>query len=545
LKIALSQINCTIGAFKANLERILSAYEEGARKGADIVVFPELALSGYPPQDLLERKEFLHAQDKAFNKILAFTKETGLILGHISRNPAPIGKQLMSSVSLLSAGKVLHTAHKRLLPTYDIFNETRYFEPGQSSVPVTFKGIRLGLTICEDIWTDQELCHECRYNIDPVEELVDQGIDVLINVSASPFHLGKLDLRLSLAKSITTKAGVPLLYCNAVGGQDCLVFDGNSLAVDKDGGLMAHLSAFKEDLGIVDHDNGRGEIRDIPETLPAQAVLALRLALKDYMNRCGFKRAVIGLSGGIDSSVTAAIAASTIGPEKVLGVIMPSRFTSKESVEDAIELSRNLGIRYEIIPIEEVFSAYLGSLAPVFKDTTQDVTEENLQARVRGNILMAISNKFGHLVLSTGNKSELAVGYCTLYGDLSGGFSLISDCPKTLVYEMARYINKKKEVIPERVLKKAPSAELRPDQKDEDDLPPYPVLDKVLKAYIEENKTIDEIIERGIPRATVERVVGMVIKNEYKRRQAPIGPRISRKALCCGRLWPVCHGFKT
>jgi len=545
LKIALSQINCTIGAFKANLERILSAYEEGARKGADIVVFPELALSGYPPQDLLERKEFLHAQDKAFNKILAFTKETGLILGHISRNPAPIGKQLMSSVSLLSAGKVLHTAHKRLLPTYDIFNETRYFEPGQSSVPVTFKGIRLGLTICEDIWTDQELCHECRYNIDPVEELVDQGIDVLINVSASPFHLGKLDLRLSLAKSITTKAGVPLLYCNAVGGQDCLVFDGNSLAVDKDGGLMAHLSAFKEDLGIVDLDNGRGEIRDIPETLPAQAVLALRLALKDYMNRCGFKRAVIGLSGGIDSSVTAAIAASTIGPEKVLGVIMPSRFTSKESVEDAIELSRNLGIRYEIIPIEEVFSAYLGSLAPVFKDTTQDVTEENLQARVRGNILMAISNKFGHLVLSTGNKSELAVGYCTLYGDLSGGFSLISDCPKTLVYEMARYINKKKEVIPERVLKKAPSAELRPDQKDEDDLPPYPVLDKVLKAYIEENKTIDEIIERGIPRATVERVVGMVIKNEYKRRQAPIGPRISRKALCCGRLWPVCHGFKT
>ena len=545
MKIALSQINCTIGAFKANLERILSAYEEGARKGADIVVFPELALSGYPPQDLLERKEFLHAQDKAFNKILAFTKETGLILGHISRNPAPIGKQLMSSVSLLSAGKVLHTAHKRLLPTYDIFNETRYFEPGQSSVPVTFKGIRLGLTICEDIWTDQELCHECRYNIDPVEELVDQGIDVLINVSASPFHLGKLDLRLSLAKSITTKAGVPLLYCNAVGGQDCLVFDGNSLAVDKDGGLMAHLSAFKEDLGIVDLDNGRGEIRDIPETLPAQAVLALRLALKDYMNRCGFKRAVIGLSGGIDSSVTAAIAASTIGPEKVLGVIMPSRFTSKESVEDAIELSRNLGIRYEIIPIEEVFSAYLGSLAPVFKDTTQDVTEENLQARVRGNILMAISNKFGHLVLSTGNKSELAVGYCTLYGDLSGGFSLISDCPKTLVYEMARYINKKKEVIPERVLKKAPSAELRPDQKDEDDLPPYPVLDKVLKAYIEENKTIDEIIERGIPRATVERVVGMVIKNEYKRRQAPIGPRISRKALCCGRLWPVCHGFKT
>lgn len=544
MKIAISQINYRIGAFEKNLEKILSQYRDAQKKGADLIVFPELALSGYPPQDLLERREFIEAQEKVFERLVKNVNEVGVILGHFSENISSMGKPLFSSVSLIANGKVLHTTHKRLLPAYDIFDETRYFEPGSCSSPVEFNGLRLGLTVCEDIWTNQELCPECRYSEDPVSELIEQGIDVLINVSASPFHLGKFEQRIRIANSIVTKSDTPLVYCNSVGGQDCLVFDGASFVMDENGHVFSQLPAFKEDLAIVDLDAKVGPVHAISTSHPEQAFYALKMALVDYMDRCGFKDVVVGLSGGIDSSLTASIAQSALGPERVLGVLMPSEFTSQESIEDALALAKNLGIKTHIVPIKEMFDAYIERLSPVFKDAPWNVTEENLQARIRGNILMAISNKFGHLVLSTGNKSELAVGYCTLYGDLSGGFSLISDCPKSLVYEIAEFINREKEIIPQRVIEKPPTAELRPGQRDEDDLPPYSLLDKVLKAYIEDGMTVEEIVNMGVEREVVERIVRMIIKSEYKRRQAPMGPRITSKALCCGRRWPVCHGFK-
>ncbi len=544
MKIAIAQVNNTIGTFSENLEKVHRLYMKAADLGADLVIFPELCLTGYPPQDLLERRDFVEQQEAAFRRLVQLTSEVGLVIGHISKNPAPGEKPLFSSVSLIQNGTVVHTSHKRLLPTYDVFDERRYFEPGRESLPVDFKGLRIGLTVCEDIWTDQHICPECRYNVDPARELSMKGIDLLVNVSASPFHLGKLQQRRGIAAHITNEIKCPLIYVNSVGGQDCLVFDGASFAMDPSGEVFAQLPLFKEELTTIELDKREGPTCQLLDQEAPLAIEALKLALRDYMKRSGFKDVVVGLSGGIDSSVTATIAKEAIGGEHVLGVIMPSRFTSKESIEDAEELAANLGIETLTIPIKEVFNAYLTTLSPFFEGRPWDVTEENIQARIRGNLLMAISNKFGHLVLSTGNKSELAVGYCTLYGDLSGGFALISDCPKTLVYEMARYLNQKKSLIPERVLKKPPSAELRPGQKDQDELPPYDLLDKVLRAYVEDGYTRDEIVAMGVEREVVDQVVARLIKSEYKRRQAPIGPRITKKALCCGRRWPVCHGFR-
>lgn len=545
MKIAIAQVNNTIGAFDENLQKISVLYQQAADSGAGLVVFPELCLTGYPPQDLLERTNFVAAQEEAFKRLLSVTdRDTGIVIGHISRNPSTSGKPLFSSVSLIHRRKVIHTSHKRLLPTYDIFDERRYFEPGPCSRPVEFKGLSIGLTVCEDIWTDPHICPECRYHVDPVKDLGAFGIDLLINVSASPFHLGKFIQRQELARGITQRLKRPIIYANAVGGQDCLVFDGASFAMDETGQVFCQLPAFKEALEIVDLDSCKGPIHALEHHEPAQAVHALELALVDYMRRSGFDKVVVGLSGGIDSSITAAIACEAIGPKNVLGVLMPSEFTSKESIEDAQELAKKLGIDTVTVPIVKTFHAYLDSLAPLFGQTQWNVTEENIQARIRGNILMAISNKFGHLVLSTGNKSELAVGYCTLYGDLSGGFALISDCPKTLVYEMARHINKTREIIPRRILEKPPSAELRKDQKDEDDLPPYHVLDKILRAYVEEEKDREEIVAMGMDGDIVDKVIAMIIKSEYKRRQVPMGPRITKKALCCGRRWPVCHKFR-
>ena len=545
LKIAIAQLNNTIGAFDENLRKLLAFYREAVVSGAELVVFPELCLTGYPPQDLLECRDFIDAGIRTFKQVVdGVDGGAGVIIGHISRNLSSNGKPLFSSVSLIYRGEVIHTNHKRLLPTYDIFDERRYFEPGPDSIPVEFKGLKIGLTICEDIWTDPHICPECRYSINPVEELKARGVDILINVSASPFHLGKFIQRQELARGIIRRIKRPIIYANAVGGQDCLVFDGASFAMDGTGSVFSQLPSFQEAIGVVDLANGTGPTYNLEHHEPVQAINALKLALIDYMRRAAFDKVVVGLSGGIDSSLTAAIACEALGPMNVLGVFMPSRFTSKESMEDARGLARNLGIQTVTIPIIRQFETYLDSLSPLFQDRGWDATEENIQARIRGNILMAISNKFGHLVLSTGNKSELAVGYCTLYGDLSGGFALISDCPKTLVYEMARHLNENGELIPKRVLEKPPSAELRQGQKDEDDLPPYSILDRVIEAYIEEGKTRDEIISMGIEREIVERVMAMIIRSEYKRRQAPLGPRITRKALCCGRRWPVCHDFK-
>ncbi|MDL1959094.1 MAG: NAD+ synthase, partial [Deltaproteobacteria bacterium] len=431
----------------------------------------------------------------------------------------------------------------RLLPSYDIFDETRYFEPGTGSVPVSFKGLSLGITICEDIWNDSDLFPEHNYPVNPVAELAEKGTDVFITINSSPFDIKKAAFRYNILRHLATKYRRPFFYINAVGGQDCLIFDGSSMAVDHAGKIMAQAKDFSEDLVTCDTDTLQGEKHMVSASKEETVVKALELGLKDYTIRCGFSKVVLGLSGGIDSSVTAAVAAKAIGPENVLGVIMPSPYTSEASIEDAEALARNLEIQTITIPISDIFDSYLKTLEPVFSGKDRDVTEENIQARIRGNLLMAISNKFGHLVLSTGNKSELAVGYCTLYGDLSGGFALILDLPKTMVYEVAGYLNSEGEIIPKRVLTKAPSAELRPGQKDQDDLPPYEILDLILERYLEQNTPPDRIIAEGFNQETVYRIVQMVDRSEYKRHQAPMGPRVTSRAFGYGRRYPVCHGY--
>ncbi len=555
MKIAVAQINPTIGDYHGNVSIIARLAGAARSEGCGLVIFPEMALCGYPPRDLLERSDFVAACQQAERRVMSEIKDIGVLLGTITPvAESRCGASLYNSALLFLNGIEVARAHKRLLPVYDVFDETRYFRPGGRSKPVDFMGIRMGITICEDIWSGTDGCGNWpEYAENPVKELADSEADLMINISASPYTIGKADARLCILKGHATKYGLPFIYCNAVGGQDSLIFDGASVVVDRAGDVVSRARAFSEDLLVIDVDTSAlpatppiivsGTMHQWPSSHEEGVVKALELGLRDYTARCGIKSVTLGLSGGVDSAVTAVLACRALGRENVLGVIMPSPYTSKESVEDARAVAENLGIDCITVPIEELFSQYLSTLEPVFSGLEQDVTEENIQARIRGNILMAISNKLGHMVLSTGNKSELAVGYCTLYGDMSGGYALISDLPKTLVYRVAEWLNRERETIPHRVITKPPSAELRPNQTDQDDLPPYHILDPILELYLEQAMAAGEIVAKGFDRDTVLKITAMVDRNEYKRQQAPPGPKVTSKAFGIGRRYPIAHRF--
>jgi len=546
LKIALAQIDPTIGAFDENIEVMSSLCHKAMSEGCDLIVFPELAITGYPPRDLLEREDFVQAALDAFDRFVARVRGIAVLCGTITRNTSGVGKALFNSAVLFQDGKVLHVVHKQLLPSYDVFDETRYFRPGPSSKPVDFQGVSLGITICEDIWNEPEFCPFCEiYDKDPVEDLAEKGATLFINISASPFSLGKPGTRERIIRGLAEKYSAPFLYCNVTGGQDCLVFDGGSFGVRPDGRIFAQAVDFSQDLICCETNDFSGPMKPISSCPEEQIFKALVLALRDYTKRCGIKSVTLGLSGGIDSALTAAIAVTALGNQNVFGVLMPSAYTSRESIEDARALADALQIKTVTLPITDIFSSYLDTLQDLFAGREMDVTEENIQARIRGNLLMAISNKFGHMVLSTGNKSEIAVGYCTLYGDMTGGYALISDVPKTMVYKVAEFVNSMNPVIPRRVFTKPPSAELRPDQKDEDDLPPYNVLDGILELYLEERLPPAKIVEKGFARKDVKRVISLIERNEYKRYQAAPGPKVTSKAFCCGRRYPIAHRFRS
>lgn len=544
MKIALAQINQTIGDFQKNTEKICASIERARRQDADLVIFPELAVTGYPPKDFLDIPAFIEANLMALTEIASRVAGISAIVGFVDRNKRRHGKLVHNAAAFIQDQKIVSVHHKSLLPTYDVFDECRHFEPAHQISPVKFMGCTLGISICEDIWNDEEFWMRPLYEIDPIENLISQGADVMINISSSPFAVGKQDkIRLRMLVHDAMKYKVPFVYVNQVGGNDDLVFDGNSVVIDAQGRLIAQAASFQEDLVVVDIKNPSVQIQPHAYSDIETVHMALTAGLQDYVIKCGFKKIIIGLSGGIDSAVTAALAAESLGRGSVIGVLMPSRFSSQGSIDDAVKLSQNLGITHKVIPIQEVFGIYQKTLEAEFKGSPFDIAEENLQARIRGNILMALSNKYGHLVLTTGNKSELAVGYCTLYGDMSGGLALISDVPKTMVYELARYINRDKEIIPQNSIMKPPSAELRPNQLDQDSLPPYDVLDGILKAYVEEARGIEEIVRMGFDERVVRDIIRKVSRNEYKRRQAAPGIKVTSKAFGSGRRMPIAHNF--
>jgi NAD+ synthase (glutamine-hydrolysing) len=543
MKIALGQFNPTVGDFKGNSARMLEWAADAKSRGAQLAVFSELGLCGYPPQDLVERPGFLARNESAL-KELAARVPLPCVVGYVGRGQRETGKRAANCAALLADGRIAFEQRKMLLPTYDVFDESRYFQPAASQTNVAFGGQQIGITICEDCWNDKDYWKQRLYERDPVAELVSKGTTVLLNISASPYNLDKRALRMDMLRALARRHKVPVIYVNQVGGNDSLVFDGSSMAFNADGKLAALARSFEEDLILYDVAGGEGEIRSEPTEELEAAYEALVCGTRDYVRKCGFRKVVIGLSGGVDSALVAAIATAAVGPENVLGVSMPSPYSSEGSRRDADHLAKNLGIQLMVLPIAEVFESYRKALCPAFRGTKEDVTEENIQARIRGNFLMGISNKFGHLVLSTGNKSELAVGYCTLYGDMAGGLAVISDVPKVMVYELARLINRRREVIPEATLTKPPSAELKPNQTDLDSLPPYDILDRILKAYIEDLQSPDEIASHyGFPLELVRDIARRVDKNEYKRKQAPPGLKITSKAFGVGRRFPLANRF--
>jgi NAD+ synthetase len=538
MKLALAQLNTTVGDFPGNEGKILAAYQRGAQVGAELVVCPELAVCGYPPRDLLYRREFLPANWAAIQRLAKATGKTGLLVGYAGGNDQRPGREATNSAALLQHGAIAAIRHKTLLPTYDVFDEDRYFEPATENLPVTFDGQKIGVTICEDIWNDEDFWKDRRYVRNPAVELADAGATLLLNLSASPWHLGKNRLRRAMLSNLAAKTKCPLIYCNLVGGNDELVFDGTSFVFDGTGQLAAEGAMFCEDFLLV--DTARLGLVGPPAMEDEEKVYrALVLGLRDYLHKCGFTSAVLGLSGGIDSAVTAVLAVEALGPENVRGVSLPSQFSSQGSLDDAQVLAQNLGIQYDVIPIQSAFEAVKADLQTVFAGRNEDATEENIQARLRGVMLMALSNKFGSLLLTTGNKSELAVGYCTLYGDMCGGLAVISDVPKTMVYRLARWINRGREIIPAASITKPPSAELRPNQTDQDSLPPYDVLDAILEAHVVQLKSPAEIMAAGFDEATVKRVVKLIDANEYKRRQAAPGLKVTSKAFGVGRRIPI------
>jgi len=546
MKIGFAQINPTVGDLRGNFEKIAGAYDQLARAGADIVIAPELAVTGYPPQDLVFKSRFVPENLAVLDDLQKRLTKSALLVGFVDRNEGR-GKPFHNAAALLQAGEPLQKTHKSLLPTYDVFDEDRYFEPAREVAPLKFRGHRIGVTICEDIWTERYLPRPF-YDVDPVCALVTQEAEMILNVSASPFSLRKPAVRREMISGLAGTYQRPIFYCNAVGGNDQLVFDGNSIAVNARGQLLAQLPAFEEASVIVDSESVQAP--EIPSADIVQELYsALRLGLRDYLAKCGFKSAVLGLSGGIDSAVVAAIAVDALGPNNVTGVSMPSQFSSRGSILDALALAKNLRIQCLEIPIADAFAVFKAQFKEVFAGRTEDATEENMQARLRGMTLMALSNKFGHLVLSTGNKSELAVGYCTIYGDMAGGLAVISDVPKTMIYELARFINSealrtgKGEIIPASTIEKPPSAELRPNQKDQDTLPPYDVLDAILRLHVEDNLSVAEIVAQGFDEKTVRWVQRRVDLNEYKRAQAAPGLKVTSRAFGVGRRMPIAQRY--
>ena len=556
MKICLAQINPTVGAFEQNVKKICRFINTAKKKGADLIVFPEMCIVGYPPKDLLELSGFVDSNLKALEEVRNNVTGISAIVGFVDRNAGQRGKNLYNAAAYINNKEIVSRHYKSLLPTYDVFDEDRYFEPAHSISLAKISGRKSGISICEDAWGANVVWPGKIHHKDPVESMIRQGAEIIINISASPFTIGKQDERLKMLTSHAKKYNVPIVFVNQIGGNDDLVFDGNSLVINKKGVIVDRALSFEEDLLMVefkgsDVSAGGSKPGSVGKRTQASAdedeiesvYKALVLGTRDYVRKCGFKKAVIGLSGGIDSAVTAVIAARALGKGKVLGVTMPSGFSSKGSVKDSKALAKRLGIAFENIPIKSVYNAYTKTLSGVFTGLPFDVTEENLQARIRGKILMAISNKHGYLVLTTGNKSELAVGYCTLYGDMCGGLAVISDIPKTMVYDIAEYINRRKEVIPIHTIEKPPSAELRPDQKDQDSLPPYDILDGVLKAYVEESRDIDDIIGRGFNEALVKDIIKKVDTNEYKRKQAAPGLKVTSKAFGTGRRMPLAQRY--
>jgi len=547
MRAALGQINTTVGDLAGNADLMIRTARQAAERGAELVVFPELSITGYPPRDLVEKQSFIERSERQLERLAQGTAEldVALICGYVGRSHSAAGKRATNSAALVKEGQVLFRQDKVLLPTYDVFDEARYFLPASSQTVFTLGDRKLALVICEDAWNDKQFWERQLYCRDPVEELIQQGARLLISINASPYHMGKRQLRREIFANTARRYGIPVLYVNQVGGNDSLVFDGSSFALDAEGRLIGSCASFQEDLVLVDTDAGRGEHHEnLPEECAA-VYEALVLGTRDYLRKCGFRQVLLGLSGGIDSSLTAVIAVDAVGQQNVVGVAMPGPYSSPSSLTDAHALASNLGMRFEVAPITGVYESFLAVLDPLFQGAPRDVTEENLQARLRGVTLMALSNKWGALVLTTGNKSELAVGYCTLYGDMCGGLAVISDVPKTLVYNLARVANLRHPgAIPESVFEKAPSAELRPGQKDSDSLPGYDVLDQVLRAYVEDGQGPGEIAQvLGLPEEFVSAIINKVDRNEYKRQQAAPGLKVTTKAFGIGRRFPIAQRY--
>ena len=541
MRVGIAQVNGVVGDFPGNAKRILAAYRECLEKGAELVVTPEMSLVGYPPRDLVFKSQFVPKCLQALDYLADETKAVPMLIGYVDFHEGKIGKPFRNAAAWLEAGEIRRKFWKTLLPTYDVFDERRYFEPGERCEPFVWKGKRIGVTICEDIWTEDYL-QRPYYDRDPAEELSAAGVDLLVNLSASPYHLGKPENRRRMLGDVAREANVPVVYCNSVGGNDQLVFDGHSMVVDPSGDVIAQLGGFSEECRVVDVFGG-GEVEVLRTGDEEQLYDALVLGLRDYARKCGFSTVCLGLSGGIDSALTAVIAADALGPENVRGLTMPSPYSSRGSVEDSFSLAEKIGIRCDEVSITAAFDAVKASMAPVFEGKAEDVTEENMQARLRGLFLMALSNKDNHLLLTTGNKSELAVGYCTIYGDMCGGLAAISDLPKTKVFEVATWVNRNGERIPWNTITKPPSAELRPDQKDQDTLPEYDVLDAILELYVEQHLGAEEIIGRGFEETMVRWIQRRVDLNEWKRQQAAPGIRVTTKAFGMGRRMPIVQRF--
>jgi NAD+ synthase (glutamine-hydrolysing) len=541
MKIGIAQINPTVGDLKGNQRRIKEAYNLLVSEGADLILTPELALCGYPPRDLLFKSHFIEDMSEALDEITTFVGTVPLIVGTVQRD----GMYYFNAAAWCENGSITAFGRKTLLPNYDVFDEVRYFKPAETPLIHSWKGKRIALTICEDIWIPSDVTKEHSYKSDPIADIAEIGLDLILNLSASPWHAGKSEQREQLVLSVAERCNCPIVYCNAVGGNDELVFDGGSMIADPERGILAGLSAFKEDLSVIEiGESWKPVVSEHYNPVGIAAIHdALVLGLRDYVKKSGFKSILLGLSGGIDSAVVCALAVEALGAENVTGIALPSAISSEHSRKDASDLAKNLGISFHEISIKETVSAAESALQPLFKNLDRDVTEENIQARSRGLLLMALSNKYGSLLLTTGNKSEIAVGYCTLYGDMCGGLSVISDLPKMKVYALARYINEPKEIIPLSTIVKAPSAELSPDQIDSDSLPDYPILDGILQLYVEEGLSRAKITAKGYDSAIVDRITRLVDLNEYKRKQAAPGLKITSIAFGVGRRIPIVQKY--
>ena len=560
MKISLLQLNSTIGDFAANSKKLLAGYEQAVVLGAEFVLAPELFLCGYPPRDLLQRADFIDTNVAALEETAKNIGAIPLCVGYVDRNLEKPGRALRNSAAVLQNGKIIWRTHKSLLPTYDVFDEDRYFEPAKTVEPFVLNGKKIGITICEDIWNDEDFWPERLYRRDPTKELISQGAEMILNISASPWHVGKEKTRLEMLQRVARDEKIPLAQVNLVGANDELIFDGHSVALDSRGEVVALGKGFAEEIFVAEFNSCRSHVDETqakeklgtPQVVSynfppreAQIFSALSLGIRDYVRKCGFKSVIIGLSGGIDSALVAVLAADALSAENVLGVAMPSRHSSSGSLTDAEALAKNLGIRYEIFPIEPVFNSVEKQLEKAFANFKPNEAEENVQSRLRGVTLMALSNKFGALVLTTGNKSEMAVGYCTLYGDMNGALAPIADVLKTDIYKIARWVNREKIVIPENSISKPPSAELRPNQTDQDSLPPYETLDAILDLYVVKNLSAAEIISNGFDAAVVNDVVNKINFSEYKRRQAAPALKISPRAFGMGRRIPIAQKFRT